>query len=58
MMAIFFGPNQTQEQYCLEAQRSQEITIINNKPQLSYEAIVKENICNRILTNQKKNKYQ
>jgi len=58
MLAVFFGPNQTQTQYCLEAQRSQEVVIINDKPQLSYEATLNRNICNRILINIKENKYQ
>jgi len=48
-LALYFGPTQEQLQYCYEAQWSQEVVIINNRPQLSYEAQAKARACDLIL---------
>ena len=49
IFAIYFWPTQSQEQYCYEAQWSQEVVIINNKQQLTYEAKAKARACDLIL---------
>ena len=49
IFSIYFWPTQNQEQYCYEAQWSNETVIINNRPQLSYEAQAKARACDLIL---------
>ena len=49
IFAIYFWPTKGQLQYCYEAQWSQEVVIINNKQQLTYEAKTKARACDLIL---------
>lgn len=57
MLAIWFWPTEIQNQYCREAQWSQELVYVNNRPQLTYNAKVKSEICEVLLSKYKNETY-
>ncbi len=57
ILAIYFWPTEIQKQYCYEAQWSNELVYINNKPTLSYDWKVKSEICEVLLTKYKNETY-